>query len=202
MKTLYSLLFLVQLPLWCANTTVLFQPSSPAIGPFPTNYLTIVNPTQNTGVQINLPLPVGCSVVPTSAECTNTLLLNQLDGFSVNPRITVCFSGPVDVNTLRSGISFTPVEQSAASIGINQVIFDPASNCAHAKPDQVLNQQTQYLLTVNSNVTDADGKQLKADKGYSDCLKKGSSAYCQALSAAIDQANGNGNKSQNKGKIQ
>jgi hypothetical protein len=81
------------------------------------------------------------------------------------------------------------VDGVAPSIGINQVIFDPAGDCAYAKPDQVLDQQTRYLLTITSDVTDADGKRLKADKGYSDCVKKGGSEYCQTLSRAIDQVN-------------
>jgi hypothetical protein len=118
--------------------------------------------------------------------------LNQLDGFSVNPRITVCFSGPVDATTLRGGIGIVAVDESAAPIGINQVIFDPVGNCAYFKPDQVLDQQRRYLLTITSEVTDAGGKRLKADKDYCDCVKKGDSSYCQALAQAIDQVNDSG----------
>jgi hypothetical protein len=149
-------------------------------------------PTQKTGLQVSLPLPSGCSSLSTSPECANTQLLNQLDGFSVNPRITMCFSGPVDVTTLQAGISIRAVDHVAPPIGINQVIFDPAGNCVYAKPDQVLDQQTRYLLSATSAVADADGKRLKADKSFSDCIKKGGSAYCQALSQAFDQINRNG----------
>jgi hypothetical protein len=190
MKLRLFLLSFLSLPLWCSNTTVLFQPASPSVGPFPTNVLTVPAPSQKTGLQVNLPLPVGCTSLSTSNECSNTYLLNQLDGFSVNPRIKVCFSGPVDVTTLRTGISITAVDGVAPSIGTNQVIFDPIGNCAYAKPDQVLDQQTRYLLAITSDVTDADGTRLKADKDYSDCVKKGGSEYCQALSRAIDQVNG------------
>ena len=191
MKFQWSLLLFFPLPLWCANTTVLFQPSSAAVGPFPTNFLTIETPTQKTGLQVNLPLPAGCTSLSTSIECSNTQLLNQLDGFSVNPRITVCFSGPVDVTTLRTGITITAVDRVAPAIGINQVVFDPAGNCAYAKPDQVLDQQTRYLLSITSDVTDSGGKKLKADKNFSDCVKNPASAYCQALSQAFDQINRN-----------
>ncbi|MCU1336071.1 MAG: hypothetical protein JWO19_1652 [Bryobacterales bacterium] len=196
-KLRWSFLFFLPLPLWCGNTTVLFQPSSASVGPFPTNALTIQTATQKTGLQVNLPLPAGCTILSTAAQCINTQLLNQLDGFSVNPRITVCFSGPVDVTTLRKGISITAVDHDAPSIGINQVIFDPAAKCAYAKPDEVLDQQTRYLLIVSSNVTDADGKGLKADKNYRSCVKDADSDYCEALSQAIDTVNG---KSHGEGK--
>jgi len=105
-----------------------------------------------------------------------------LDGFSVNPRITVCFSGPVDVATLGQGIKTIAADHEAPPIGINQVIFDPAQSCAYAKPDQVLDQQTRYT----SDVADANGKKLKADLNYSDCVKRANSDYFQALSQALD----------------
>src|ERR1700692_4543432 len=165
------LVLLVPLQLWCGNTAVIFQPSSPSVGPFPTNALSIQTPTQKTGLQVNLPLPQSCTSAPTAAECINTLLLNQLDGFSVNPRITVCFSGPVDVTTLRQGIRIIAADHDAPSVGFNQVIYDPVQMCAYAKPDQVLHQQTRYLLVVTSDVADANGRKLKADPNYSGCVK-------------------------------
>ena len=175
----------LSLPVWCSNTTVLFQPSSPSVGPFPTNALTIAAANQNTGLEVNLPFPAGCTPTSTSSNCVNVELLNQLDGFSVNPRITVCFSGPVNVSSLAAGISFVPVSQFGLPVGINQIIFDPIGNCAYAKPNQVLNQDATYLLVIASAVTDAGGKRLKAGDDFSDCVKKPSSTYCQQLSQAI-----------------
>ena len=179
-------LLLFPLPLWCGSITALFQPFSPSVGPYPNNALTIQTAAQKTGLQVNLPLPMGCTLLSTSAQCINTQLLNQLDGFSVNPRITVCFSGPVDIATLRQGIKIFAADYEAPPIGVNQTLFDPATMCAYAKPDQVLDQQTRYLLVITSDVTDADGKKLKADPNYSDCVKRDNSDYCQALSRAID----------------
>jgi hypothetical protein len=112
--------------------------------------------------------------------------LNQLDGFSVNPRIMVCFSGPVDVTTLPTGISITAVDRDEPSIPINQVLFDPAGMCAYAKPDQVLDQQTRYLMVVTADVADSNGKELKADKNYTECVNHADWGYCAALSRAID----------------
>ena len=191
------LLLFIPLPLWCGSTTVLFQPLSPSVGPYPTNALTLKSDIQKTGLQVNLPLPAGCTVLSTSADCINKQLLNQLDGFSVNPRIMVCFSGSVDVTTLPKGISITAVDRDEPSIAINQLLFDPAGMCAYAKPDQVLDQRTRYLMVVTTDVADSNGKELKADKDYTQCVKHADWGYCAALSQAIDTVQ---SKNHGKGK--
>jgi Bacterial Ig-like domain len=184
-KLSLSLLLLLPLQAWAGNTTVLFQASLPSIGPFPSNALTLPTSTQKTGLQVNLPTPMGCTLLSTSAQCVNTELLNQLDGFNVNPRITVCFSAAVNVSTLTAGISFIAADRIGLPISINQVIFDPAANCAYAKPSQVLDQDTQYLLVVTSAVTDTHGNGVTPSADYSNCVNTGDTTYCQALSQAV-----------------
>jgi hypothetical protein len=187
-----SLLLFLPLQLWSGNTSVLFQPTSPTVGPFPSNALTVPAATQKTGLQVSLPFPAGCTLLSISSQCVNAELLNQLDGFSVNPRIMVCFSGPVNPATLAAGITIQEVGASGPSVGINQVLYDPIGNCAYAKPTQVLEQGTQYVLAVTSAVMDADGKRLKMGKDFRDCIGKGESAYCEALSQAVGRVNDEG----------
>jgi hypothetical protein len=115
------------------------------------------------------------------------LLENQLDGFSINPRIVICFSGPISAGSLQTAIAFSPLGALNSSIGVNQILYDSVGNCAYAKPDRVLNQQSQYLLFVTSDLTDTSGKPIAADKDFSTCVKGGGSAYCQALSNAVGQ---------------
>ena len=79
-KRRWCLLLFFPLPLWCGSTIALFQPSSPSVGPYPNNALTIQTATQKTGLQVNLPFPAGCTLLSTAAQCINTQLLNQLDG--------------------------------------------------------------------------------------------------------------------------
>jgi dienelactone hydrolase len=146
----------------------------------------MTDPAQSTGLRVQLPSTNDvCDPSSSPSVCSNSALLNQLDGFSVNPRLMVCFSAAVDPATLHDGISIISVADGAP-VGINQIVFDPPSNCAFAKPNHVLNQQSQYLLTVTDSVHDADGKKVKQDDRLKDCLKS-SDAYCQALSAALDQ---------------
>ncbi len=95
----------------------------------------------------------------------------------------VCFSAPVDPNTLQTGINIVPAS-GGLPIAINQIIYDPASMCAFAKPNQVLNQQAQYLLVVTSMVRDVSGQPVVADSAFSNCLTT-AEAYCSALSSAL-----------------
>lgn len=169
------------------TTTVLFRPGNPAVGPFPNNALTVPDAGQKTGMRVNLPYSNVCRSTALSV-CTNAGLLNQLDGFSVNPRITVCFSGPIDPSTLTSAIHFLPVNGSGEPIKINQTIYDPAKNCAYAKPDRVLEQDARYLLLVTGRLRDAEGHKVKPDPAFSKCLEnRQERRYCGALAAAIGE---------------
>lgn len=80
---------------------VRFDPASVEIGPFPSDFLTSPDSSQKTGLRVNLPLP-DCGLQ--RSTCDTYRLLNQLDGFNPQPRIAVQFTGPVDTNSLRTGI--------------------------------------------------------------------------------------------------
>ncbi len=81
-----------------------FDPTNPAIGPFPSDFLTVPDARQRTGLRINLPVPSNCAAAP--SECGEVALLNQLDGFSTNARATLKFSGAINPETLRAGVSY------------------------------------------------------------------------------------------------
>ncbi len=183
MKTAF-LMIAVNLCLF-AKTTVLFQPSSPGVGPFPTDAVTAVNTNQRTGRQIDLPLPESCAADPGLSACQDTVLLNQLDGFSINSRSHVCFSGAVDPNTLKSGIWYVALDSVQLPISINQVLYDLSSNCAYFKPDRIFNQHSHYLLAVSENVRDTNGNRVQADPAFTACASSRESGYCTTLSHAL-----------------
>ena len=168
-----------------AQTTVLFQPSSQQVGPFPTDALTVLNADQKTGRQIDLPLPEACAATPNLSACQNTELLNQLDGFSVNARSSVCFSGPIDPDSLKPGIRYIALDTVGVPVPINQVLYDPSSRCAYFKPDRILNQQSRYLLAVSNEIRDTNGNRVQADPAFTACASNGGSAYCATLSEAL-----------------
>ncbi|MEO8131576.1 MAG: Ig-like domain-containing protein, partial [Bryobacteraceae bacterium] len=180
-----------------ADTLVRFDPSNPAVGPYPTDFLTVPDSAQKTGRRVNLPLP-DCTAKP--SDCQDIALLNQLDGFNLQPRIRVRFSGPINPGTLRAGIAFvwldnlTTEEHGLQPLGhvtlINQVIYDPANNTAYAKPDEFFDQHRRYALVVTDAVKDAAGASVKADPAFEACRTSSSDPYCKSLSQIAELTGG------------
>ncbi|MEZ5646906.1 MAG: hypothetical protein R3E94_04440 [Burkholderiaceae bacterium] len=138
--------------------------------PFPTNRLTVVDTAQATGVRVNLPLP-DCGVQVT--DCQDIAVINQLDGFSTQPRISVPFTGEIDLDTVNSRSIFlvnlgdTQSSQGAGErVGINQTVWDPDTQTLFFEPDQLLAEHARYVLIVTNSVRDTRGKKLKAANFY------------------------------------
>src|SRR4030095_11880429 len=77
----------------------LFDVQSTTGSPFPTDRFTLTDSAQNTNRRVNLPMP-NCATRP--SDCLDVALLNQLDGFNTQPRISIPFGGtiaPALVNT-------------------------------------------------------------------------------------------------------
>lgn len=141
-----------------------------------------------TGVQIQFKNDEKDCLQTGQAVCSNADLLNRLDGFSVNPRISVCFSGEVDWAKAEDGISFVRASDPAsAPIGLKQVIHDSNSHCLYAKPERILDQRTQYLLLIRNTVTDSGGQSVVEDSRFQACLASGQ-PYCAKLAAALNQS--------------
>ena len=127
-------------PANAAGVRPLFDLSRPAGSPFPSDRFTVLDFSQNTGLRINLPKP-DCPVRVT--DCQHIALLNELDGFNVQPRLSVPFSGPIDVNTVSSQSVFLVSLESTLvrgkpnvrRVGINQVVWDVATNTLHVEAE-------------------------------------------------------------------
>ena len=78
---------------------VRFDFSSPATSPFPSDRYTQPDWTQNTFKRVNLPKP-DCAVRP--SDCADIDVINTLDGFNTQPRISVPFSGDIDLASVTS----------------------------------------------------------------------------------------------------
>jgi hypothetical protein len=154
-----------------AEVHPLFNLESPTESPFPSDRFTVFDFAQNTALRVNLPLP-NCATHP--SDCIDTLLLNQLDGFNPQPRISIPFDGAIDVNTVNSQTVFLvrignildPDDATLHPIGINQVVWDPATLTLHAESDERLDQHSNYLLLVTTEVHDATGKAIEASEGF------------------------------------
>src|SRR6478736_3589523 len=193
-KRWLALLLLAQpLASWGAGVRVGFDPSNPDIGPFPSNFLTVADPAQKTAMRVNLPMP-DCDAQPSA--CVEIAALNELDGFALQPRIRVTFSGAIDPGTLQGGIvlvwldNLTSEEKGLADPGkvtaINQIIYDPATQTAYAKPDDFFDQHRRYALVVTDAVKDAIGDPVEPDPAFLACAQQPDTDYCTALQGALD----------------
>ncbi len=158
---------LVPLAATAAGVSVKFDLSDPAGSPFPSNRFTVVDWAQNTFRRVNLPKP-NCAVRP--SDCADIDVINTLDGFSTQPRITVPFTGDIDVSTVNSDtvflINLGDTRTSGGigqKVGINQILWDPETRTLVFEPDELLNQHTRYVLIVTDGVRDTNGKKIKSD---------------------------------------
>ena len=148
-----------------AGVTVRLDPASTTTTPFPSDRFSVRDWSQLTFRRVSLPKP-DCAVKP--VECGDIDVLNGLDGFSTQPRITVPFTGPIDVASVSSDTVFLlnlgdtlSLRGFGERVGINQIEFDPATNTLIAQPEQLLNEHSRYVLLVTSGVRAADGKGIE-----------------------------------------
>src|SRR4029453_171353 len=122
--------------------------------PFPTNLDTVRDSAQVTGLRVDLAKP-NCASRP--SDCADIDVLNQLAGFNTQPRISVPFSGPIDVSTVSSSSIFL-VGAAGSLVGINQVVWEPDTNTLHFESDQQLADSTTYLLVVTGRGNGGGGE--------------------------------------------
>jgi pimeloyl-ACP methyl ester carboxylesterase len=196
----FSLLASLFPPLLLASgVTVNWNPQDPTIGPYPTDVLTTPDSTQKNGTRINLPMP-DCNMFPT--DCQDVQLLNQLDGFQTAPRITVNFSGPIDVNSIHHAVYYVVLDNlTQEENGINatgqmlyltQMIYDPTTNTLYGKPDGNLDQHRRHAIVVTDAIRDLAGDPVQPDPGYAACAQPGpgvtQTSYCAELTQAVSIA--------------
>ena len=147
--------------------------SSVASAPFPNDHWTVQDQTQRTHLRVALPKP-DCSARP--SDCQDIDVLNTLDGFNLQPRLSIPFTGPIDVSSVSSDDVFLKRlgrhghnrGHGTRTVGINQIVWDPASNTLHAESDEFLDQDTTYALVVTRGVHDTNGHPIDLGHGHSD----------------------------------
>jgi len=156
---------------------VLFGFNAPESGIFPTDIFTVADGAQRTGLRMNLPLP-DCGARP--SDCGDLALINELDGFNLQPRVTVPFDGDIDPMSVNSANVFfvelgdadvrrdieRPRRRRLRVIGVNQLVWDPASHVLAAESDEQLRQHTRYALIVTSGVRAKSGAPIEASMDF------------------------------------
>src|SRR5436853_3387680 len=165
---------LILIPGLAFAVETLFDLSSPTSAPFPSDRFTVDDHEQKTGLRVSLPKP-DCAV--RVSDCADIAVINTLAGFNLQPRLSIPFSGPIDVSTVSSRTVFLVRlshhhSHGGDPIGINQIVWDPATNTLHAESDELLDQHTRYLLVVTDGVRDTDGRRVKGE-AFEDFLGDG-----------------------------
>jgi hypothetical protein len=170
----------------------LFKLESPETSPFPSDRFTIADDQNLTRRRVNLPLPIDC--VSDRSECDDVNVLNQLDGFSLRPRVVIPFNGDINPSTVAGNAFFVSLGNAAEGwsddgpdsvpsddvdhedlrkrsgfgrvTGINQIGWDPATRVVVAKADRLLDEHTRYALVVTNGILDTSGKPLGPDDAF------------------------------------
>lgn len=148
------------------GVSVRFDAADPAGAPFPSNRFTVFDGSQLTLRRVALPKP-DCAARPN--DCADVDVLNTLDGFSTQPRITVPFTGDIDPATVNSDTVYLvnlgdtmTLRGFGQRVGINQVVWDPATKTLAFQSDQLLRQHSRYLLVVTDGVKDVNGRKIRS----------------------------------------
>jgi hypothetical protein len=194
MRIVLGLLVCAELVLG-AGVRVLFEPRG--AGPFPSDALTVADERQKTGRRIALTVPIERERLRVGEEVTPGVIAD-FDGYAPQHRLSVRFSGPVNVDTLRDGLFYVTVgEPPAGEFGlwpvgkvtlINEVVWDPATNTAYAKPDGPLDQSRRHAVVVTDGVKDLMGDPVEASPEFTQCVEGAPNDYCGALQRAMGVA--------------
>ena len=148
-----------------------FDLSRPDGGPFPSDLFTVPDATQNTGRRVNLPYP-DCSV--RVSDCHDLNVINTLDGFGLQTRLSIPFDSPIDPTSVNSENVFLIALDSylpganpgGHKVGVNQVVWDAETRTLHVESDALLEQARRYAVIVTDGVLDVNGVKVKASKEF------------------------------------
>jgi hypothetical protein len=128
----------------------------------PSNNYTVPDATQLTGIRVNLPAPVCDST--NSSICDDLALLDLQDGFDLRPRITVPFSGPIDVTTVNAATLYV-TGPGGFRTPVTQLVWDPSTNVLAGEPSDFLSEGIAYSVVVTRGIKDASGHSVTACGG-------------------------------------
>ena len=122
----------------------------------PNDHFTVADPRELTGRRIALPLPA-CTAA-TSSVCDNVRLLNTLDGFDLQPRVTIPFTGAIDPTTVVPSTVY--VEGGGVHVGLQEITYDPGSHVLLGTLRDQLPERSQFTVVITRGVRDATGQPL------------------------------------------
>ena len=144
---------------------------------FPSNRFTVRDRRQLTGRRVHFKrgrdYPARRGVVKprctskTYSICDGIAELNKLDGFDLQPRVTVPFTGSIRLGSVNDRDFFITDARGRFASGLRQVTFDPVTHRLAGTSDRFLRERTKYRVHVTSGIRDSKGRRVKA------CRKRG-----------------------------
>lgn len=115
---------------------------------FPSDRLTVADSGQLTGKRVRLPLP-DCAARP--SDCDDIRLLNQLDGFDLDPRVAISFGVDIDVGKVTRDTLY--LQKGEERIGLNRLVWSPARRTLYGQPERLLEEGATYRLVVTPAIS-------------------------------------------------
>ena len=139
---------------------------------FPDNAFTTRDRNQVTGRRVNfrrgLDYPVFNGVLQrrcTSADysiCDSFAELNKLDGFDLQPRVVVPFTGSIQLGSVNDSDFFIAGNRGGFVSGLRQLTFDPVTHTLAGISDRFLREDTTYRIHVTRGIRDSAGRRVNA----------------------------------------
>src|SRR5215210_3042135 len=107
---------------FCLAAALLGLPGAAQAAPslFPSDSLTVKDGRQLTGERLALPLP-DCSA--RASDCDDTRLLNELDGFDLDPRIEIGFGQAIDLSRVTEDTVYLQPAGGGPRIPLNRIVW-------------------------------------------------------------------------------
>jgi hypothetical protein len=153
---------LLPLPAGAQARVQVLTGSTPDTRVMPSNAFTVPDATQLTGLRVNFPVPA-CDAAHQST-CDDLTLLNQQDGFDLRPRVTVPFSGAIDVTSVNAS-DFYILGPGGFRTPVTQLVWDPQATVLAGEPSDFLAEATTYQVVVTNAIRDTQGGSVAACGG-------------------------------------
>ena len=134
------------------------RPTARVVSAFPSDRLTVPDRSQLTGRRVALPV-TGCSASPTT--CNELRLIDQLDGFDLDPRLALRFDRAVDPAAVARATTVVggrdhdgdsdADDAGGRGTGIDRVVYDAATHTVYSHPATQLAPGTTYRIVVHGS---------------------------------------------------
>src|SRR5881628_3137900 len=142
---------------------------------FPDNAFAVADASQLTRLRINfrqgIDYPsIGGFVQPSCTDadysiCDAFAQLNKLDGFDLQPRVLVPFTGAINLGSVNASDFFISTDKGGFVSGLRQLTFDPATKTLAGISDAFLSEGTSYRIHVTNGILDTAGHHVHACGG-------------------------------------